>query len=250
MENKKGTRMEYIGGGIKIIVADEYTFTLDSILLAEFSMPQKSDSVLEIGTGCGIIPLIWCRDSEANDITAVEIQKGACDIFYKSIIINSLNNRINLINGDIRNPYEIGIDNSKYNMIVCNPPYKKVGTGKLGKSEPLNIARYEIKLTIDELSYISSRLLVSGGTLCLCNRVERLCDIMCSMRLNGIEPKTIRFVQQTKELSASLFMLKGKKGARPGMKCLPALIIKNQNREYSDEVLELYKRTEDKEMDL
>lgn len=250
MKDRKVTRTEYLGGGIKIIVSDEYTFTLDSILLAEFSMPEKGDSVLEIGTGCGIIPLLWCRDSEADDITAVEIQKDACSIFYKSIIINSLNDRISLINGDIRNPHEIGIDNYKYNTIVCNPPYKRMGAGKLGKSEPLNIARYEAKLTIDDLTYVSARLLIGGGTLCLCNRVERLCDVICSMRLNGIEPKIIRFVQQTKELSPSLFMLKGKKGARPGMECLPVLIIKNQSHEYSDEVSGLYKRAEDKEMDL
>lgn len=239
MEKLINERKENLGNGTSIFISKEYSFTTDSILLAEFASPKEKEKVLEIGTGCGIIPLIWCRDNLVNHVDAVEIQELACNLFRKSILENGYEDRINLVNGDIKEVYKEFVMSS-YDLIVCNPPYKKILAGVSSDSDYRREARHEISCSLEDIVKISSKLLNYGGILTMCNRIERMCDVMCCMRENDIEPKIVRIVQQRESKPSKFFLIKGKKGAKPGLVFMPTLFIEGQDGKYSKEIKKIY----------
>ncbi len=237
---KEGEKFEPLGNGIKIIVSQNHTFWTDTILLAHFSLPRRNDKVCDLGTGCGAIPLIWSRENPPESITAVEIQNEACSMLERSIKYNSLKNKIEVINGDLCN-LKGKIEFSSYDLVVCNPPYKAVGTGIVNPDEPHKIVRHEAACTMNDISRAASKLLNFSGRFCMCQRPERLCDVIISMRNNGIEPKRLRFVQQRQNKPPKLFLIEGKRGGKPGGLIVePVLFIEKEGGEFSDEMVRIY----------
>ena len=232
--------IQCLGNNIKIFVSKNHTFSTDSLLLANFASPKTSDIVLEIGAGCGIISFIFCRDNKSNHITALEIQKSAADMMKHSVKMNSLENKISVINGDI-NDASLPIRHNQYDMIVCNPPYKKQGTGKINKNSELTSARHEISCSIDDITAFAFKALKNKGTLCLCNRTERLTDVIISMRKNKIEPKILQFVHYKQDKPPKLFLIKGKKLSSSGLNCLSPLIVYKENGDFSNQMSEIYR---------
>ncbi len=239
MRELTNQRKESLGNNTFIFISKEYSFTTDSLLLSEFSSPKINEKVLEIGSGCGIIPLTWCRDNLVKNVDAVEIQEEACNLFRKSILENRYEKKINLVNGDIKVVYKEFISNS-YDLVVCNPPYKTISSGIMSGSEFRKVARHECSCSLDDIVGISSKLLKYGGILSMCNRIERLCDVICSMRENNIEPKIIRIVQQRRNKPPKFFLIKGKKGAKPGISFMPILFIEGEDGHYSKEIRKIY----------
>ena len=239
MKELTNQRKESLGNNTFIFISKEYSFTTDSLLLAEFSSPKYKEKTLEIGSGCGIIPLIWCRGNLINHVDAVEIQKNACNLFKKSILENNYEKKINLINGDIKEVYK-NFDINSYDLIVCNPPYKSFSSGLRSNFEYRRVARHECSCSLNDIVKISYELLKYGGVLSMCNRIERLCDVVCCMRENGIEPKIIKIVQQREDKPSKFFLIKGKKGAKPGISFMPVLIIEGIDSQYSKEMQKIY----------
>ncbi len=235
-----GESIEKLSDKIELIVSKEHTFGTDTILLADFSMPKKHEFAVELGTGCGAIPLYWCSMVQVKSVIAIDIQLAACSQLIRSIKLNHIENIIKVINADIRNPIK-DIPLHSCDLVVCNPPYKVTGGGLVNDNDHRRIARHEHECTIDDVSKAAARLLNFGGRLCICQRMERLCDVMDSMRKSGIEPKKIRFVQQRTSSAPKLFLIEGKKGAKPGMVALPTLLIENNDRTLSDEMKRIYK---------
>ena len=131
-------KIRYTGAddnGIKIIVSGEHKFWTDTVLLANFAMPKKNDKACDLGTGCGAIPLIWSRNNIPKHVTAVEIQENACSMLERSIELNKIEN-ISVINADLRELDGL-VKYSSYDMVVCNPPYKAVGTGIVNPDDSL-----------------------------------------------------------------------------------------------------------------
>ncbi len=237
---KEGERIEHLSNDIKVIISKEHTFGTDTLLLADFSMPKKHELAVEIGTGCGAIPLYWCSTTDVKKVTAIDIQEKACDQLSRSNKLSKVGDKIEVLHADIREAIP-GILPHSCDLVVCNPPYKAVGSGIVNPNQERRIARHEQECTIDDVTSSAKRLLNFWGRLCLCHRVERLCDVMESMRKNGIEPKKIRFVQQRKTSSAKLFLIEGKKGAKPGIIAMPTLFIEDDNGDLSDEMKRIYK---------
>lgn len=239
MKELTNQRKESLGNNTFIFISKEYSFTTDSLLLAEFSSPKFKEKILEIGSGCGVIPLTWCRDDLISHVDAVEIQENACNLFRRSILENKYEKKINLVNGDIKEVYKDFSING-YDIIVCNPPYKTFSSGLRSNSESRRIARHECSCSLNDIVRISSKLLKYGGVLSMCNRSERLCDVICCMRENGIEPKIIKIVQQREGKPSKFFLIKGKKGAKPGISFMPVLIIEGVDNQYSEEMKKIY----------
>ena len=231
-------KLQNLGKDINILISNEINFTTDSILLAHFSSPSNKSTVMEIGSGCGIIPLVWCRNNNANKIIAVEINETAFKMMKESIRINSLMYKITPILGDARNTKIISKFKNFFDMVVCNPPY--FSEPSMCKSLGRAIARHEGAITIEEIVKISQVLLKNGGYLCLCCKVQRLCDVIFYMKNFGIEPKVLRFVEYKEGKAPGLFLIKGKKGAKPGLTCERNLIIQMKSGEYYDEVKKIY----------
>ncbi len=233
-------KVENLSKSIKVIVSKNHTFGTDTILLADFSMPKKHEIALEIGTGCGAIPFYWYSFSGPKFTTAIDIQKEACSMVERSMEINNLKDKMEVICADIRGPID-GLKLEGYNLVVCNPPYKASNCGPVSVSKERRIARHEHECTIDDVTKFAYRVLCYGGRLCMCQRFERLCDVIVSMRKANIEPKKIRLVQQRNNSVPKLFLIEGKKGAKPGILGMSTLLIEDELGNISEEMKRIYK---------
>lgn len=238
---KDNERLEPLGNGINVIVTDEHTFSTDTLLLADFSRPLKHEKAAEFGTGCCAIPLFWTSHKMApKHTTAIEIQKLAFDIANRSIGLNSLNDQIRVVHADVREKLP-NIEYGTFDLVVCNPPYKAVGRGIINNQRCKIIARHEETLSLKDLTEVAAKFLKFGGRFCLCNRIERLCDVIVEMRNSKIEPKRLRFVQQRKNAPPKLFLIEGKRGRNPGITVMPTLLLEDDFGNMSLELKEIYK---------
>ena len=235
-----GEKVEKLSPKVKVIISKEFTFGTDTLILANFALPKKYEITVDIGTGCGAIPLYWLSVTETNKIFAIDIQKKACDQLKRSIKISDIEGKIEIINESIKNDIPQILRHS-CDLVVCNPPYKTIGSGITSKITERLVARHEQECTIDDIVRSAEKFLNFWGRLCMCHRVERLCDVIEVMRKYKIEPKKIRFVQQRKNSHSKLFLIEGKKGAKPGLVALPTLFIENEFRKLSNEMNEIYK---------
>lgn len=219
---------------------DMFSFSLDSVLLANFVTLNKNISkILDIGCGNAPIPMILSTKTDAS-ITGVEIQKEVYDLAVKSISINSLEDRISIINDDINNLAN-NLDTDSYDVIICNPPFFKVSDGSnFNNSEYKIIARHEVNLNLEQLFSVSKKLLKNGGVVAVVHRPDRLIDIISTMRKNNIEPKRLRLIYPKVDRDCNMILIEGSKNGRPGLKILPPLYTHTNDDDYTDEVKEYF----------
>lgn len=237
---KDNEELQALGNGLNVIVSEEHHFFTDTILLADFSKPKKHETAVDLGTGCGTIPLLWCRESPPKHIYAVEIQENGADMALRSVEMNNLTEKITIMNEDLRNLKGKFVHGSM-DIVVCNPPYKPMGTGVVSSGKSHSIIRHEKTCTVDDVLATASDLLRFGGRFCLCLRPERLTDVLLSMREHKIEPKRLRMVQQRQDKAPKLFLVEGKRGGNAGgLVIMPTLFIENENGDFSDEMMKIY----------
>lgn len=155
MNNK---HLEPLGGGIKIYVSDSYRFSTDTILLADFSRQIGAKKCVDLGTGCGTIPLLWYKNNNRLDITAVEIQENACKLFSQSLEYNNLHDKIRIVNSDL-NKLDGALPLGSFDLVACNPPYKISGGGITNPENAKLVARHESECTLDDVCRCGSSLL-------------------------------------------------------------------------------------------
>ena len=236
---KTDEHFEPLGNGIEVIVSKIHRFGTDTVLLADFSKPKEWENACELGSGCGAISFIWCREKPPKHITAVELQSDGADMISRGAKHNGLESRIDVLNEDLRNLSVL--TPGSFDVVACNPPYKQQGGGIINPEQGRLLARHEYTCTIEDVCKSAARLLRFGGRLCLCQRPERLSDIICAMRESDIEPKRLRLVQQRKNKAPKLFLIEGKKGGKcGGLVVGDTLLIENENGGWSDEMLEIY----------
>ena len=233
-----GEKIEPLGNSLSIVVSESHTFGTDAILLAAFASVKRKDKACDMGTGCGIIPLIWCK-GETKEITAIDIQPAAIEQLKKSIELNSLGERIKPVNCDLRSLKGV-LEGASYDLVTMNPPYKPVGTGIESVSKADKIARHETECTIDDAVSAAAKLLKFGGRFCMCHRPERLCDIIVSMRQGGIEVKRIRFVVQSEGCKPWLVLVEGKRGSKSHVVVESQLVMKDKDGNNTDEFRSMF----------
>lgn len=226
--------IEFIDNSLQLIVSGRHTFGTDALLLASFAAPKRREKVCDFGTGCGIIPFYWLREG-VEKVNAVEIQHLACEQVRRSVALNNIEDRFNLVESDIKD-LKNKLPGGYFDLITMNPPYTPIGHGIKSTSEADKIARHETDLTLDELFTAASKLLKFGGRMCVCLRPERLTECMSSMQKAKIEPKRLRFVSQFDGRVPWLFLLEGKLGRMPGLAVEPELHIMDHNGEQSKEM--------------
>lgn len=233
------TRLEYLGSGISAVVSSEHSFGTDALLLADFAAPKRKEKICDFGTGCGIIPLLWCRNGHDEKITAVEIQTAACEQVQAAIKHNALEKSLEVIHADIRCLKDV-LPAGCYDLVTMNPPYKALYTGIKSSDEAGLIARHEVMCSLEEVAAAAAGVLKFGGRFCLCHRPERLCDVFIALRGAGLEPKRFRMVAQATGKAPWLILVEAKKGGKAGVIVEPQLLIKNDNGDYSDAMKEIY----------
>lgn len=227
---------------VSVAVSEVHRFNTDTILLAAFSLPKKGWRCADFGSGCGAIPLIWLARSAPQQVCAVELQQDACQLLRLSAEQNQLSSRFSVLNLDLRTIPEQRshlTDLQELDLIACNPPYKADGSGYKNPHDGRRVARHEDECTVEDVCRAAASVLKFGGRLCLCQRPERLCDVLQAMRAFKIEPKRLRFVQQRPGKEPSLFLVQGALGRQPGLRVEPALMIE-ENGNFSREMMDIY----------
>ncbi len=237
---------EPLSGGRVIYVSRDSRFGTDAVLLADFASPKRIDTAVDLCTGGGIIPLLWlCGDSPREKVIGVELQPECCALARRSIGENGDGERFSVMECDLRE-IEKHLPREKYSLVTCNPPYFPVGAGFENKTAGRTLARSEQTCDSGDVCRAARYLLKYGGRLCVCQRPERMADVICAMREQGIEPKRIRLVQQREGSEPWLVLIEGRRGGRPGVKCLPVLMVEGADGHYSDEMKRIYGRYGDK----
>ena len=225
-------------GRFSINVSADHTFGTDAVLLADFGSRYKVTKHCDLGTGCGIIPLLVLKNTDAKLSTGVEIQTPAAEIAKSNIDLNDLGDRMQVINADLKNIKEF-LPSGEFDLVTCNPPYKADGAGSKNLTDAQKIARHEVCCTLNDVISAAAYLLKFSGRLCICHRPERLTDIICFMRQNKIEPKIIREVIQKEGKEPWLVLVEGRLGGNNGMTIMPPLYVE-KNGVLTDEMVEIY----------
>lgn len=243
LENERIDDLQY--KGLKLIQnKNGFCFGVDSVLLSDFAKKIKKDNiVVDIGTGTGIIGLLLCKKTNLKKIYGVEIQEKVADMAKRSIILNGLQNKFEILNCDIKNIFEYLPVNS-IDAIVTNPPYKKMDTGVKNEEEEQMISRHEVKCTLEDIIEKSSKLLKDRGEFYMVHRAERLVDIMYLLREYHLEPKNVRFVHSKANDKPILILIKSIKYANQFLKIDRPLVIYDENGNYTDEIEKIYGRKE------
>ena len=244
MELKKNERIDDLEyKGLKIIQNNEgFCFGIDSILLSNFSKEIKKDAiVVDLGTGTGIISLLLCKKTKLKKIYGIEIQEEVAEMAERSIILNKLQDRFEIINKDLKNILE-DLKPNTIDAIVTNPPYMKLNTGAKNEEKKKLISRHEVECTLEDVISVSYKMLKSNGEFYMVHRAERIVDILYLLRKYKLEPKKIRFIHSKKEKEPNLLLIKAVKNAGYHLKIEKPLIIYNEDGAYTDEILEIYNK--------
>ena len=230
----------FFDGKIKVMQSRAgYRFSIDSVLLAFHAAPRPGDKVLDLGTGCGIISLIMAVRQPDIRIFAVELQTELAGLAEANVGQNQLANRIQVMHTDMR-LLKPNMTGGPADLIVCNPPYRKPGSGRINPAQQRAVARHEIKVSLVDILETAHRMLRTAGRFVVIYSVERTTDIISCMRSEQIEPKFMRMIHSTRNSEAKLVLIEGVKGARPGLKVTPSLIIYDDTGDYTEEVKPMF----------
>jgi tRNA1Val (adenine37-N6)-methyltransferase len=228
--------------GLKLIQKkDGFCFGIDAVLLANFADVKKGDSVIDLGTGTGVIPILMAGKTQAKTIIGLEIQREVAEMADRSVKLNRLEERVKIVCGDIKDAVEI-FGYSNFNVVVVNPPYMNKGGGLVNPSDVKAISRHEILCTLEDIIRAGSRLVMPGGQMAMVHRPNRLVDIIFLMRSYKIEPKYLRFVHPSPHKEANLLLIKGTRNGNPQLKILEPLYVYDENGNYSEEINRIYCR--------
>jgi tRNA1Val (adenine37-N6)-methyltransferase len=212
-----------------------YRYSIDAILLSHFACPRKNDSVIDLGTGCAIIPLIMAYNNPHIKLIGIEIQKKLAILAHKNVNANDMENRIEIVQQDIKKIKAIKRFN-KIDMVTSNPPYHKYKAGRINPDEERAIARHELKINLSEIIQVAGQILQVSGKFVTIYPVERMTEMIREMQDAGLEPKKIRIISSSRSTGAKLFLIEGLKGGRTGLKIAPPLYIYEQEKVYTEEV--------------
>lgn len=240
-ENERIDDLEF--KGLRIIQNEKgFCFGMDSVLLSDFAKNIKNNStVLDLGTGTGIIPILLCGKTNLRKVVGIEIQQDVANMAKRSSQLNNLQDRFEVVNTniiDLKNIYE----KQSFDVIVTNPPYKKENTGITNENEAKLISRHEITANLEDFISISKDLLKDKGEFYMVHRPERLVDILSLMRKYKIEPKILKFVSPNKNKEPNLILIKGIKNANSFLRVEKNLYVYNEDGKYTDEILKIYNK--------
>jgi tRNA1Val (adenine37-N6)-methyltransferase len=210
---------EFMDGRLKLIQSKTgYRFSIDAILLSQFVTIKRGDRIVDLGTGCGIIPLILLLTRPVGQTFGLEIQKDLADQAARNAVLNGYENRIGVILGDIKHP---PFSASSADVVTCNPPYRPKNSGRINPHLQRAIARHEMLASLDDILNAACRTLRAKGRLAMVYPAVRLVEVLVRMRGFNLEPKRIRVVYPGMKSEAKLALIEASLGGRKGLKVLP-----------------------------
>jgi tRNA1Val (adenine37-N6)-methyltransferase len=226
--------------GYRIIQNPEkFCFGMDAVLLSGFAKVGDGKRVLDLGTGTGIIPLLLAAKTNASHLCALEIQEESADMARRSVQLNGLEDKIDIITGDIKEADRL-FDLASFDVVTCNPPYMIGNHGLTNPDAPKAVARHEILCTLDDVVRSASRLLKTGGSFFMVHRPFRLAEIINVMTGYRLEPKRMQLVYPYVDKEPNMVLIEGVRGGKPRMTVEKPLIVYKEKNVYTDEIYEVY----------
>ena len=218
---------------------EKFCFGMDAVLLSGFAQVKPGAAVLDLGTGTGIIPILIEAKTQAAKICAIEIQEESADMARRSVQLNHLEKKIDIVTGDLKEA-ERFFDAASFDVITFNPPYMIGQHGLTNPDAPKAIARHEILCTLEDVVRSAAKLLKTGGKFCMVHRPFRLAEIMTVMVQYRLEPKRMRLVYPYADKEPNMVLIEGCRGGRPRMTVEKPLIIFQAPNVYTDELRDTY----------
>ncbi|MBI3754943.1 MAG: tRNA (adenine(22)-N(1))-methyltransferase TrmK [Deltaproteobacteria bacterium] len=201
-------------GSYKIIQKKSgYRFTEDSVSLADFVLPLKpTDSVIDLGTGSGVIPLILAQKSQVQNIVGIEIQEGLAELAKRNVELNNLSSMIRITQGDLRDSIHNNLfKGNSFSVVISNPPYTKAASGRISPSQEKRIAKTETACSLQDMIRTSRQLISDEGRIVYSYPVSRLKEMLSVMRNNKLEPVRVKFVEPRPGCKVKIFLIEAVK---------------------------------------
>ena len=240
--------------GLRIIQdPSRFCFGMDAVLLSAYVQMKKARRGLDLGTGNGIIPILLSDRTDCRHLTGLEIQSASADLAVRSVALNGLQDRISIVEGDMKEADRI-FAAASFDFITCNPPYRTVGSGRVTGSspaaegskgnpedlDPRAIARHELLCTFDDVARAAARLLRPGGHFYLVHRPLRLPELITTLCGRGLEPKRMRLVYPYIDQAPNMVLLDCVRGGGPELRVEPPLIVYEKDGSYTPELMQIY----------
>ncbi len=218
---------------------DKFCFGMDAVLLAEFAKAGPGERVMDLGTGTGVIPTLMAGRYPGASFAGLELHPDMADMAARSVRLNGLSDRIEIIAGDIRE-VRTRFPRGSFRAVTCNPPYMKAGSALRNPDSAREMARHEVSCTLRDVCEAAAHLLNYHGRLYLVHRPARLPDIFEELRRVHLEPKRLRFVHAYAGAAPSEILLEAVRDGGPELSVMPPLFEYSSPGVYSEELLSIY----------
>ncbi len=233
-------RLDDLQNGYKIIQhPDKFCFGMDAVLLSNYAKVKPGEKCLDLGTGTGIIPILLAAKTKGEHFTGLEIQPGSVEMATRSVRYNNLENRIDIVEGDIKEATAI-FGPSTMQVVTSNPPYMTNHHGLKNPTDAKAIARHEVLCSLEDVISQTARVLVPGGRCYFVHRPFRLVEIFTLMKQYKLEPKRMRLVYPYKDREPNMVLIEGVRGGGPQLTVEAPLIVYEAPGVYTQEIYDLY----------
>lgn len=241
VELKAGERIDELQrNGYQIIQNENgFCFGMDAVLLSGFAKVKKGENALDLGTGTGIIPILLEAKTEGRHFTGLEIQETSADMAQRSVCLNDLNEKVEIVRGDIKEAVDL-FGKASFDVVTSNPPYMTGQHGLINPNMPKAIARHEILCTLEDVIGQASALLKENGRFYMVHRPFRLSEIMVTMSRYRLEPKRMKLVYPFVDKEPNMVLIEGLKGGRPRVTVEKPLIVYEKPGVYTSEIYDIY----------
>jgi tRNA1Val (adenine37-N6)-methyltransferase len=241
MELRPGERLDDLGrGGLRIIQhPGRFPFAMDPVLLAHFVRLRRRDRALDLGTGCGVIPLLLAAKYPEAHIVGLELQPETAEMAARSVALNGLQDRVRIDCGDYRQVAAL-YGHGKFDVVTMNPPYREPGRGRISPEAGRAVARHELSGTLADAVKAAAIAVKFGGRVAVVFLAERLADLMVEFRAHRLEPKRLRLVQPRQGKPANLVLVEAVKGGGVGLHIEPPLVVYDEGQDYTAEMKAIY----------
>lgn len=218
---------------------NRFCFGMDAVLLSSFAKAKEGDSVLDLCTGTGIIPILMEAKTKADKFVALEIQEDSADMARRSVLLNHLEEKIDIVTGDVKEADTL-FKAASFDVITCNPPYMTGQHGLRNKDEAKTIARHEVLCTLEDVIRVSAKLLKPGGNFFMVHRPFRLSEIMVLLHQYKLEPKRMQLVYPYVDKEPNMVLIEANRGGKPRLTVEKPLIVYKEPGIYMPEIYDVY----------
>lgn len=237
-------KTDTLKNGYKILQDSErFQFGIDAVLLADYASKslKEKESVIDLGTGTGIIPLLMVNKCKTAAFTGLEVQKESAEMAARSVAMNELEGQIQIVHGDLKEAGSL-FPRHIFNVVTCNPPYMIDAHGRSNEQDALTIARHEVLCTLEDVVTAADYLLASHGSFFMIHRPFRLPEIFSSLEKHKMEMKRMRLIYPFADKEPNMVLIEARKNAKRRLTIEPPLIVRNDDGEYTIEVQDIYNK--------